>query len=136
RGASSGNVTVRLMNGASITSGAVLGNPGAGWQLIGTGDFNDDGKADILWQNAGTPVIWTMNGTSVAATVTLPAVGANWSILGTGDFNADGTSDFLWCNSGNGEEDTWFISDSQMVGGTGVGFVASVWQFAGIGDIN
>jgi hypothetical protein len=30
-------------------------------------DFNADGKADILWQNAdGTPAVWLMNGTGVS----------------------------------------------------------------------
>ena len=26
-------------------------NPGPSWQVKGTGDFNGDGKSDILWQN-------------------------------------------------------------------------------------
>ena len=29
------------------------------------GDFNGDGKADILWQNdSGMPAIWLMDGTN------------------------------------------------------------------------
>ena len=35
--------------------------PGA--EVKGTGDFNGDAKADILWQNdSGLPSIWTMVG--------------------------------------------------------------------------
>ena len=44
---------------------AVVGasNPGPSWQIKATGDFNGDGKSDILWQNTdGTPAIWLMNG--------------------------------------------------------------------------
>ena len=34
--------------------------------MIGTGDFNDDGDSDILWQNTNGQVsIWEMNGTNV-----------------------------------------------------------------------
>jgi hypothetical protein len=40
---------------------------------LGTGDYNGDGKSDILFQNVvtATPLVWTMNGTSVTATATL-----------------------------------------------------------------
>ena len=55
------------MNGTSLVSGANVGfNPGADWHAIGSGDFNGDGKADILWQNAdGTVADWLMDGTSL-----------------------------------------------------------------------
>ena len=40
-------------------------NPGPSWKAIGTGDFNDDGHSDILWQNTnGQAAIWEMNGTN------------------------------------------------------------------------
>jgi hypothetical protein len=41
--------------------------PGPSWKAIGTGDFNDDGHSDILWQNTSTGQvsIWEMNGTNV-----------------------------------------------------------------------
>ena len=65
------------MNGTSVVSTTTLANPGATWQAIGTGDYNGDGKSDILFQNAvtGTPMVWTMNGTSVTASATLPNPG-------------------------------------------------------------
>ena len=38
-------------------------NPGPSWHIKDTGDFNDDGRSDILWQNDnGTPAIWLMDG--------------------------------------------------------------------------
>jgi hypothetical protein len=65
------------MNGTSVASTTTLANPGSQWTAIGTGDYNGDGKSDILFQNnvTGTPMVWTMNGTSVTASATLPNPG-------------------------------------------------------------
>lgn len=33
-----------------------------------SGDYNGDGKSDILWQNDnGTPAVWLMNGFNVVS---------------------------------------------------------------------
>jgi FG-GAP repeat len=44
--------------------------------IAGTGDFNGDGKADIVWQNTSTGerAIWIMNGTTLQYSVNLPTV--------------------------------------------------------------
>jgi hypothetical protein len=73
-------------------------NPGPTWHIKGTGDFNGDGKSDILWQGQdGTAAVWLMDGTTATFA---GAVGSNpgptWEIKGTGDFNGDGKSDILW----------------------------------------
>ena len=66
--------------------------------MVGTGDFNGDGKSDILFQNTGGQVtIWLMTG---ATPTTEALVGANpgpsWHVIGTGDYNGDGKSDILF----------------------------------------
>ena len=55
---------------------------GANWQIAATGDFNNDGKADILFTNATThdKVMWLMNGLSPSAGYLL-SNDPNWSIL-------------------------------------------------------
>ena len=50
-----GQAAIWEMNGTHVIGGGPVGpNPGPGWQAIGTGDFNDDGNSDILWQNTST----------------------------------------------------------------------------------
>jgi len=55
------------------------------WEIVGTGDFNSDGKTDILWRNksTGQNVVWLMNGTTYGSYTWLPDVpDTNWEIVG------------------------------------------------------
>jgi hypothetical protein len=56
------------MNSTSVIGSASLGNPGPDWHILGTSDYNNDGKSDILCQNSsGAVAVWEMKGTSVLA---------------------------------------------------------------------
>ena len=77
--------------------------------VVKTGDFNGDGKSDILWcDSAGNTSIWLMNGATVAQTGPFVQIPNNWSIADTGDFNGDGSSDILW-NDTSGNVQIWFM---------------------------
>ena len=83
------------------------------WKVAGVGDFNGDGKDDILWRNASTGsdshLAWQ------AATATrLPGEVAdhNWKIAGIGDFNGDGKNDILWRNTSTGADSIWLAGNS------------------------
>jgi hypothetical protein len=54
------------------------------WQIAGTGDFNGDGKVDILWRNYGTGLnyVWYMDGVTVTGGELLMTVAdLNWIIV-------------------------------------------------------
>ncbi len=45
-------------------------------------DFNNDGKADILWRNtSGANYIWLMNGTATAGGGNPGSVNTNWQVM-------------------------------------------------------
>ena len=53
-----GTAGIWLMDGFTATSVGAAGpngpwpfNPGPSWHVKGDGDFNHDGRSDILWQN-------------------------------------------------------------------------------------
>ena len=142
------------MNGTTIMSSGVLNfhgvvvKPDASWSVVGTGDFDGDSRADILWRNTGGTIVdWSMNGSSIVSSSVMSFagaavdVGASWSVAGTGDFNGDNKRDVLWRNT-SGEVVVWqmnggAIADSSHVtyGGVAVKPDAS-WSVAGVGDFD
>ncbi len=150
----SGEVVEWLMNGATvsasgdITSGGVAVRPDASWSVAGIGDFDGDGRKDILWRNAsGEVTAWLMNGTVIAGAGDLTSGGvaarpdASWSVAGVGDFNHDGRADILWRNS-SGALAEWLMNGTTImasgaVSGGGVAVAPdATWHVVEIGDFN
>jgi VCBS repeat-containing protein len=71
----------------------------SGLTAVATGDFNGDGKSDILFTNAsGQAVIWLMNGDSHIGTKTVAKPGAGYTVSGAQDTDGNGYSDIVWTN--------------------------------------
>ncbi len=79
-----------LMNGTSVaTSTGVLG-AGTGFAPVAIGDFNDDGKDDIVLAHTdGRVTMWLMNGTAIATSAALLGAGTGYTVSHVGDFNND-----------------------------------------------
>ncbi len=79
---SNGSLALWQMNGTTITSsGSITFDgtavaPDASWHIVEIGDFNGDGKSDIVWRNDnGAVAEWLMNGSAITQTVTPAASG-------------------------------------------------------------
>jgi hypothetical protein len=78
---------VVFLNGTQVTQSAGVGNVSIVWSIVGTGDFNSDGKGDILWSGtSGNVAVWLMNGPQVTQSAGVGNVLTVWSIQGV---NAD-----------------------------------------------
>src|SRR6266480_2249440 len=105
RNASTGENYLYPMNGTTILAGEGFLRTVAdlNWKIAGVGDFDGDGKADILWRNSSTGenYIWLMNGLSTASqgSVNFVDPASGWQVQGVGDFDGDGKADILWRNT-------------------------------------
>ena len=121
------------MNGAQLVQGGAFSAIPLNWSIAGTGDFNGDGKADILWVDTqGNVGIWFMNGTQI-----LPNPGVvgqlppNWIIVGS-----DMKGDIFLRNISNGDVGMWVMQGTQVVHQVDFGSVPLNWTVAGIGDFD
>jgi hypothetical protein len=140
--ASSGSVAIWEMNGTQVLNPNATSVAGVSyplWTIIGLGDFNGDGYADILWRdNTGDLAIWEMMGTQVINSgATFVATITGWSVSGIGDFNGDGKSDVLWTD-GSGNYAIWEMNGTQLLNSvaTYLAKVSTQWTVVGVGDFN
>ncbi|MCW3055478.1 MAG: hypothetical protein JWN14_4648 [Chthonomonadales bacterium] len=128
-------------NHASITSGNFLTvTPAAGWKVVGVGDFNGDGKSDLVFQNQTTNQVafWFMNNYVYTGGVLMPYTPpAGWTVAGAGDFNGDGMTDLVFQNQTNGQIALWYLNGSTYADGKVLTIVpGSGYKIVGVGDYN
>lgn len=134
-GTASGGFIINDANAFSPSSTA--------WNPSGIGDFNGDGRDDVLWWDYNYSVS-TWSGTPSGGFIQNAASpimtdSSDWSVAGIGDFNGDGSDDILWRNFSTGALTNWLAT-------AGGGFadndanalhqVPTYWQVAGVGDFN
>jgi hypothetical protein len=129
-------------NGALSDAGNLSANSlDASWKVAGIGDFNGDGRADILWRHSsGVLGEWTgqsgvfQNNSGVAAN----PVDNSWTVVGIADYNGDGRDDILWRHS-SGEIGQWLAQPNggfSNNGGAAANKVDNSWKIVGSGDFN
>jgi hypothetical protein len=119
------------MTGCTLTSpGSPAVVADSHWQVKGVGDFDGDGKADILWHHDvnGWVHIWRMNGTLIAEPRTIATVPLEWQIDSVGDYNGDGKSDILWRNTATGQVSIWHMNGFAFTGCSAPTVGDMTWQ--------
>jgi len=113
------------------------------WEIVATGDYNSDGKTDMLWRNKfvgeggltyNAYCAWVVEDAYDWRMISV-ANPDEWNFLCSGDFNADGCSDIAMIN-GDGVVGIWGVVDGAMNSWSILSAVTSDWTLAGVGDYN
>ena len=147
-GGATGALFVWLMNGAGLAGATYLDPISSDWVIQKVGDFNGDGKADILWRNtsptgpdSGNLYMWLMDGARLIGGG-YPNSQANltWQVHAVGDLNGDGKTDIVWRNVGPGVDTgalfVWLMDGKTIIGATYLDPIGTDWQIQRVGDLS
>ena len=148
-GQGQGTTIIWYMNGTTVTGqGYPVQVSDTDWRIDRTGDFNGDGKTDILWRyygsggGQGTAIIWCMDGANIIGQLYPPQVwDTDWKIEGIGDFDGDGRADLLWryygTGAGSGTTIIWYMDGITVIGQDRPTLISDTdWRVDTTGDFN
>ena len=117
------------MNGSAVTSStAAVGNIAMAWSVVGTGDFNGDGKSDIVWRDSGgNTSIWLMNGASRSVD-RRPRQRADHVVARRRPATTTATARATSCGATrSGNAAIWFMNGVAISSSAGLGVVSTAW---------
>lgn len=118
-------LAVWLMQGTTLLESVSVSTAGlsdTNWQVVGSGDFNQDGWTDLLWQHNTVPSasVWFMQGTRQIGGAGISTAGIgdmNWRIRALVDLNLDGNQDFIWQHATLGSVAAWLMNGTSVTDG-------------------
>jgi hypothetical protein len=127
------------MDGTTVLSETYVATVAPAYDIVGTGDYNGDGRSDILWRHLtnGEVWIWLMDGATplVGGQVYVDTVDPGYVIKGSGDLNLDSKSDIVWHHATTGEVWVWLMDGTSRISQTHIGTVPDVgYEIVGVAD--
>jgi hypothetical protein len=130
------------MMGAGGPIGATrLGSVPTSSAIVGNGDYDGDGHADLLSRDDATGALTLqllVNG-AVVGGGELPAPASPlWEVVGSGDFDVDGRADVLLRNANERRLEIWVLNGPAIQKRAPLRdpFYGAGWQVAGVADFN
>jgi hypothetical protein len=136
-----GASVIWLMNAdGTVRSNTALPVGASGWRIYGVGDFDGDGKSDLVWRRANDTLearLWLMDGSTPKADIGLPNATTGWRIYGVADFDGDGISDLVWRRADDtGAANIWLLNAGTVKASQLMPAGGSGWRIYGTGDFN
>jgi len=141
-----GYLAVWTLDGHAIRHVRALSHfvPNPEWRIAGTGDFNGDGKPDIVWhhRSEGWLYLWYMDGVTLIGETFLsePRVAdTGWKVVAVGDFDGDRKPDLVWRHATAGWLAVWLMDGRTVRAArelTPNRIADPAWEVAGLGDFN
>lgn len=92
--------------------------PSSAWYVAASGDFNLDGRTDLVLHNRFTGQYFYryMNGVSSLGNSPTLSRPLPWHIVGAADMDGDGRTDLLWRNKSTGQNEIALMNNTAVLG--------------------
>jgi FG-GAP-like repeat len=125
-------------NGSLLQQESLLPPEGKfnGWTAQrSNGDFNSDGRSDLIWRKEELIAIWVMTDNILEVSIFAGTAPTYWNIASTGDFNGDRKTDILW-RANDESVGIWQMDGFNATSTSLIAQPSNQWKIFGTGDFN
>ncbi|MET4726603.1 hypothetical protein ABIE09_000374 [Lysobacter enzymogenes] len=123
------------MDGAARASGASYA-VGSAWRVVVSGDYNGDGRTDLVWTDGSNMQMWRNDGNGAYTGLPMQAYPSGYRAVASADVNGDGKADLIWQDDSDYYLAVWLMDGASTVGGQAVRLSSSCWIVLGAGDFD